>query len=885
MKTFLFTLCFLLVTLPCLSQEKLLDIETSVSFDNINIKEALLIIENETGVGFVFSNLSEIQKTVEGDFENETIRNILIQCFDNTNLKFQEIGDKITIYSSKKEPRNDSQKFSHTLSGYVYDKETGEVLIGSTIFDLYTLKGTTTNEYGFYSLSIPKGRNTIVTSYLAYAPEEITFDLQQNIKQDFYLTSKSVTLEEVSVVETIAQKNEISTIQMTPKKIARIPTLLGEPDLQQFLLSQPGVTSNGEGTSGFNVRGGKVDQNLILVDEASLYNTSHLFGFITVVNNSAVKDVKFYKAGIPAKFGGRSSSVVDIRLKEGNSRDFFASGSINPIASKIGLEFPIVQDKLNVFFHARRSFVDLLLPLFQSENDQQAIGFHDATFKINYKIGQNDKLFLTGFSGHDILKSKFVYSDDETENNSFVWGDQLASLRWNHTFSNKVFSNLSLITSNFNFDFESNNGSIFSGSKVPLSVRTGINGIEMKYDLSIFSSSSLFLFTGFGAKNNVFTRLHFDEERNANLAKPKDFGLEYYYYIDAKARLGEKLKIRSGLRFSGLWNYGPNFIYTYDPALPPSSDTVVDVQHIKANKTVASFNNLEPRLAVNYQLNEKNAVKLAYDRLVQYVHLMSNTVGVAPFDVWSPANNYLPPTITDQYTVGYANSTKGINISADIYYKQIKNLIEFRSNANLFLVKQKEAILVPASIDAYGIELSVDKSIGKLQGFLNYTYSRSLIETLSKWESLKINQGNAYPSNYDRPHIFNMTLSYPLSNRLTCNSKFTYQSGRPVTLPEGRVGNLFMYSARNSSRLPSYHRLDLSFILKPKKEKNKKIKGEWVFSILNVYARKNVFSYFVSRTYDTFSPTDENVENPSYQLRRMSILATAVPTFAYNFKF
>jgi hypothetical protein len=876
---------FILITILSISfstfSQKAIDIEKiSIQFKEVELKDALVALESKISFRIAFNSSSKGMKDIiTKNYEARTIEAILIDLLEGRDLKYKFVGKVITVYTPTNEAffeiKGINSNGNFNISGSISDSETGEALIGANIFDKASLKGTSTNGYGFYSLEVKGGLKTLVVSYSGFDSYEWTVVIDRDMIKDVSLLPNSFELETVVITseELQMKSSEISTIKFSQVQVASIPAILGEPDMQQAILSTAGVSSIGEGTTGFNVRGGKTDHNLILVDEAPLYNTAHLFGFISVINNEAVKDMKFYKAGIPAKYGGRTSSVIDIRLREGNNKVFAGSASLNPISSKIGLEIPIIKDKLNVYFSGRRSFLDLFMKIPDDPLEEgQVINFHDATLKINYNINRNNRVFLSGYSGEDFLDQQYE-SDGRSIKDGFGWGDRLATLRWNHIFSQKIFSNITLVTGNYTFDYGS---SYDDSSGEPTIGNSGVKTLEGKFDLSFFLSPKLDLHVGSGVKNNIFTPLHQRSAKFSHLPDPEDYGLEYFNYVDVDINPIEKLKIRAGLRFAGIWTYGPGFILKYDTILPPSELTVVDVERVAANQTIAHYNNPEPRLAISYQLNDKHTLKAAFDRMVQYVHLLSSSNAIVPFDSWSPSNYHLRPTISDQLTIGYAYNKEKWSLSIDAFDKQMKNFLEFKENAQLLLQQNVEVTLVPAELNSFGIEFTLGRIGDKFKWSTNYTFSRSFVKTFSQWKSILINNGDSFSSNYDRPHNLNLLITLSLSDRVKLNSKFMYQSGRPITLPEGRINNLIIYSDRNSYRLPPNHRLDVSFSIQ-ERISDRKIKGEWVFSILNLYANKNTYSYFISKDLDRI--------NAPYTLKKLSILGTMIPSFSYNIKF
>jgi len=881
------------VLLSCLSfhgyaQDRLSQIPLSISLEKVSLKEVIKEIEAKSRIGFVYSNYPELEQEISISAENESLESILRRCFQGTSLAFKEIGGKITIYRKQapreKDPKGGKGTTHFTLSGYVYDRSTGEALIGCSIYEKQTARGAISNEYGFFSLSLAQGNSRLVISYLGYEKKEISLELSRDQRMDVELIAGDFELEEIllEAQKVTSTDQDHSASQLNPQSIARLPSFLGEPDLQKNILSLSGVTSIAAGSSGFNVRGGRVDQNLVLVDEAPLYNSSHLLGLLSVVDNNAVKDVKFYRAGIPAKYGGRASSVLDIRLKEGNSRSFSGSAVINPFFAKINLEIPLVEDRFNLVLSARQSYASLINLFVKQEETKLIPGFRDASLKLNYRIGEKDKIYLSVYAGKDFIKAKELNNQNFIAVREAFWGNQLANLRWNHVFSNKLFSNLSLIGSNFNFEMKGINGN-FSRTSNPVLTTAAVRGQEIKYDLSYYPRSNFSVYVGLGAQNNRFSRLEEQEESDFDPPDPSDNALEYYAYIDTESSIGKALQLRAGLRYSGLWNYGPNFINLYEDGLPPSINTIIGTEIIESGKTLAHFHNPEPRVSLTYRLNEEWKLQLAYDYLLQYRHLLSNTIGVAPYDVWVPASNYLPPTKAHQFTLGAIRSWKAFRMSAELYLKQMKNLPEFRRNASLLFVGKEETALLPAELQAYGLELNLEKNQGDFQAFANYSWSRSWVRTISKWDNIQVNNGRQYPSNYDRPHNASLVLSYAISSSLSSSANFMLQSGRPLTIPEGRIGSLILYGDRNAERLPPNHRLDVSLSISPKPQANQKVKSSWVISVLNVYARRNILSYFIDQELKPPDQISETFFN--YRLKQLSLVPGIIPSFSYKLHF
>ncbi|NHM01256.1 TonB-dependent receptor [Flavobacterium difficile] len=768
-----------------------------------------------------------------------------------------------------------------TLSGVVKDKNSNETLIGVTIsFENEGITRTsTTNEYGFYSISLPKGDYIIQINSLSYTGLTETISLNSNQKKDFTLLEKSNEIEQV-IVNGNAKKLKIDKPEMSVNKLSiaqikAMPAILGEVDVIKSILTLPGVTNAGEGQSGFNVRGGAADQNLILLDEATIYNSSHLFGFFSVFNADAIKDLKLYKGGIPARFGGRVASVLDIYQKEGNSKKFGMTGGIGLISSRILAEGPIVKDKGSFLVAGRSSYAHLFLKLADNENSAY---FYDLNTKINYKLNENNNLFLSGYFGRDVfdINQQFVNT----------YGNSVLNVRWNHLFNDKLFSNASFIYSDYYYGLTLD----FIG----FNWESGIKNYNFKYDFKHYFSDNFKLFYGANAIYYDFNPGKIepiDSESGINekqLAKKHAF--EPAFYIDAEQKLTDKLSINYGLRYSMFYRLGAETVNIYANNQPVTYDadlgiyekaTPIDTKYYGKNQTIASFDNLEPRIAIAYTLNEKQSVKASYNRMSQYLHLISNTQSPTPLDVWTPSDDFLKPQILDQFAVGYFKNIKDGDYTLEVesFYKTVKNRLDYIDGADLIANEAIEQVLLPGKTRAYGLEVMVKKNVGNLSGWVSYTLSRSeqLTEGRTPIET-GINNGNWYKTGWDKTHNIYVTGMYKLNEKWSFGSIFTYQTGQPVTFPTAQYQyqgiNVPVYGNRNEDNLPAYHRIDVSATLNPTKNKDRKWQGEWVFSIYNLYGRRNAASINFRQNQDTGS--NEAV--------RLSIFGI-VPSVTYNFKF
>ncbi|MBD1261204.1 TonB-dependent receptor [Maribacter polysiphoniae] len=767
----------------------------------------------------------------------------------------------------------------YTLSGTVSEASSNETMIGVTIAIPELATGVTTNEYGFYSITLPEGEYNIQISYLGFQAQTQTISLTENSKLNFLMVEEAQQLEEVVVTDSSdkldIRKPQMSVNTMSVATIKKIPVILGEADVIKSILLLPGVTNAGEGSSGFNVRGGAVDQNLILLDEATIFNSSHLFGFFSVFNPDAIKDIKLYKGGIPARYGGRLSSVLDIFQKEGNSKELKINGGIGLVASRLLVEGPLKKDKAAFLIGGRSSYAHLFLPLFDIDNTAY---FYDLNTKINFKINGNNNIFLSGYFGRDV----FSISD------SFVntYGNAVGNFRWNHLFSNKLFSNLSLIYSDYYYGLKLD----FVG----FNWNSGIQNFNVKYDLKHYLNDNLQINYGL---NNIYYRFNPGkiEPSNATSGIVEDqliqkYANEFAAYIDIEHDITPNLSLGYGLRFSNFNRLGQEEVNVYENDNPvvynPSLQIYqeadpISVLNPKRSESLAKFNNFEPRISVSYIINDNSSVKGSYTRLAQYLHLISNTSSPTPLDVWTPSGSFIEPQLLDQYALGYFRNLKDgdYSVETEVFYKDIQNRIDYIDGANLIANDAIEQVILNGEARAYGLEFLFRKNTGKLQGWLAYTLSKSEQRTPGRTTTEPgINDGQWYNTPYDKTHDFSIYGNYDLNSKWSFNTNFVFQTGQPTNYPIGQYEyqglTVPYYGLRNQERLPSYHRLDLSASLTPRKNANRKVQGEWIFSLYNVYNRRNAASISFGRNEDT------NVN----EAVRTSIFGI-VPAVTYNFKF
>ncbi|HEY0046696.1 MAG TPA: TonB-dependent receptor [Flavobacterium sp.] len=765
-----------------------------------------------------------------------------------------------------------------TLSGTITDSSNNETLIGVNVYFPQLKTGTTSNEYGFYSITLPAGNYEYSVSYIGYATETNNINLSADTRRNVQLIQDGELLQEVIITDkniSNTRRPEMSVNKLSIAEIKRMPVVLGEVDVLKSILLLPGVTNAGEGASGFNVRGGGADQNLVLLDEATVYNSSHVFGFFSIFNPDAIKDLKLYKGGIPPRFGGRASSVLEIYQKDGNSKDFHMSGGIGLISSRLLAEGPIVKDKGSFLIGGRASYAHLFLKL--TDNDNAAY-FYDLNTKLSYKLDDKNSLYLSGYFGRDV----FDFSGNFTN----IYGNSTLNLRWNHLYSDKLFSNLSLIYSDYYYGLQLD----FIGFKYD----SGIKNYNIKYDFKNYVSNTLRLnygVSGIYYNFNPGTITPKGSDSGINFRQlDRKFAFEPSAYLEAEHQITVDFSVMYGLRYSMFYRLGTSDVNIYEDDLPLTFNqdfqiyeqaTPIGTKHYGSNEVIQSFDNLEPRLALSYSLDDNRSIKASYNRMVQYLQLISNTSSPTPLDVWTPSDNYIKPQIADQVAIGYfANfHDNDYTFEFESFYKTIRNRIDYIDGADLIANEALEQIILNGRMRSYGMEFLLRKNTGRFTGWLAYTLSRSEQQTPRRTpEEAGINNGQWYRSLHDKLHNLAITGSYNLNPKWNFAANFIVQSGAPVTYPNGQYVyqgiTIPSYGLRNDNKLPTYHHLDLAATYTPKPNKKKGWQGEWVFSIYNVYDRRNAASI-------SFRQKDDSVSNEAVKFSIFGI----VPAVSYNFKF
>jgi len=748
------------------------------------------------------------------------------------------------------------------LSGHITDAATGEDLPGATVLvDGSANLGTATNSYGFYSITLSGGIHSVRYQYVGYLSQVIEINLTENKKLDVELAGQTLELGNVVVTGERPDRNvssvEMGNVKMAPKEIEKIPVIFGEQDIVKTMQLTPGVKSAGEGNSGFYVRGGGIDQNLILLDEAPVYNASHLLGFFSIFNSEAIRDANLMKGSIPAEYGGRASSVFDIKMKEGNLKEYGVAGSIGLISSNLAVEGPIVKDKGSFIVSARRTYADVFLMFSKKEDLQDTkLYFYDLNLKANYKINDNNRIYLSGYFGRD----DFGFADEF----GFDWGNATGTLRWNHNFTGKLFSNTSFIVSNYSYD-------INILGDVDVTIGSQIDDMNLKQDFTWYASPRNTLkFGGNVIYHNIMPgEITVSENSGIN---PETIStrkaIEWAAYISNNQSISERLKLYYGLRLALFSNVGPGEFYEFD-----ENGELKNTTEIKDFEFVKTQGGLEPRLALNYMLDSKSSLKTSYNRIYQFLHLLSNSTTTTPTDLWLPSSNNVKPQIADQVSLGYFRNFKEneYESSVEVYYKDLKNQIDYKNGAELVFNSTVEAELVFGRGWAYGAEFMFKRNFGRLNGWVSYTLSR----TMRQFD--EINNGKTFPARQDRIHDLALVGIYNIAKKWSLSATWVYYTGNAVTFPSGKyeIDGLTVgyYTERNGYRMPPYHRLDLG--LTWERKKTEKFESAWNFSVYNAYAREN--AYFIQFR--------QNEENPAVTEAVQFAIFKAIPSVSYRFKF
>jgi hypothetical protein len=746
-----------------------------------------------------------------------------------------------------------------TLSGYLRDASSGEVLFFATVYPENLKTGVFTNEYGFFSIKLPEGKYNFVFSYVGYQTIRKEIILDKNLHENISLTPLETRIEEITIIghpgDNVVRQNEIGTVRLNVRELSTIPVLFGEQDILKSIQLMPGVSPVGEGNSGFYVRGGNPDQNLVLLDDAPVFNPSHLLGFFSVFNSDAIRDVKLYKGGVPARYGGRASSVMDIRMKEGNMKGYNVSGGIGLISSRLMAEGPILKDISSFMISGRRTYADLFLPLSRDEKiKDNKLYFYDLNLKTNLIINKNNRIFLSGYFGRDVLQAN---------NFGFNWGNKAGSLRWNHQFSPSLFANTTLVINDYNYRTEGDIDGKFS-------LEAGTSDLSIKQDYSLSLYNRLSCLFGFNSVIHHFKpgEVISDSKNFFNFKISEKDGWENAVYLFFEHQMSEKVNIGYGARMSAFSRIGAGTENTYD-----ANGITVKTETFPSGKLYRNYFGFEPRFNLTWLLSDFASIKTGYNRMSQYIHLLSNSSAGTPVDYWLPSSNNIKPQFVSQISAGYFRqfNSGGIDFSVEGYYKDMKNQIDYKNNADVFLNENAEAELLFGKGRSYGLEFLCKKEAGKFTGWISYTLSR----TEKQFDG--INDGSWYPARQDRSHDLSIVANLTASKRLSLSATWIYYTGNAITFPSGKYlidGNIVnYYTSRNGYRMPSYHRLDLGGTLLLRDSRNSR--SELNFGLFNAYGRKNAYS-ILFRTKEGDPSKTEAVK---------LYLFSVIPSITWNFRF
>jgi len=849
------------------------EVKISLQLSNASLKETLQKIEALTPFKFL-AKAEDIEKEQDITLavKDQSVTRVLQLVFKGRNIQYKQVG--VNIILRKNATRKTGTNFTtavqlkatakFTISGTIRSARTGETILGATIRIDNPPAGTVSNEYGFYSLPLPAGGPyRIDISAVGFKAQKLDLTLTEDKVEDIKMEEEVKDLQEVTITASPSARS-LKSPQMGLEKLSiretkNIPVLLGERDILKTIQLLPGIKSAGDGNSGFYVRGGAADQNLILLDEAPVYNASHLLGFFSTFNSDAIKNISVYKGGMPAQYGGRLSSVLDVRMNDGNNKDYSVNGGIGLISSRLSVEGPIQRDKSSFLVSGRRTYADVFLKLSPDSNiNRSSLYFYDLNAKANYILGDKDRLYLSGYFGRDVLNQSNVAGIN--------WGNTTATLRWNHLFNRRLFSNTSLIYSNYDYKININqdgrNFNIFSQ----------IRDWNVKEELEWYAGTKNTLNLGFNA---IFHTIRPGEitaggkDAGINpMALQRRYSLENAVYASDTWKPTDRFGLSFGLRVSAFSVLGKGDYYHFD-----ANGNVTDTMHYGSGQVVITYVNPEPRLAASYQLNNSSAIKASYVRNTQNLHLISNTTTSSPTDKWVANTNVIKPEISDQWAVGYYRNLAGdsYELTVETYYKDMQNQIDYRNGADIFTNRPIETQLLYGKGRAYGIEWLLKKKTGRLTGWIGYTLSKT------ERKINGINNDQWYNARQDRTHDIAIVGMYELNKKWTLSATWVFYTGDAVTFPNGKYtidGNVyFYYTNRNAYRMPNYHRLDLGATCQLKK--NRKFSSDLTFSLYNAYGRQNAYQIDFR----------QGKNNPNITEAVQTALFTYVPSITYNFKF
>lgn len=769
---------------------------------------------------------------------------------------------------------NDRNKSGNVLlTGYITTADTKEPVPGVTLFVQKLSTGTISNEFGYYSLSLPRGQHMLQFSSIGMKEKVIHVNLFGPGEMPVEMSASITPLKEVVVTaekSMTLQRFEVGVEKININSFKLLPTSLGESDILQSVLLIPGVQSVGEGAAGFNVRGGSADQNLILLNGSPVYNSSHLFGFFSAINADIIKDVTLYKGGIPSRFGGRISSVLDITTKDGSRNKFGGSAGVSPITTHLMVEGPIIKDALTYLIAARTTYSNWIFGLVQNESIQNSRAFfYDFNGKLTYDLNKNNKLDFSAYVSHD----SFRFNSDTV----YAYDNSIYSLKWRHFFNSRFFSMMSINNSSYHYDI--------SSTRIPSEAFVHshrINSTGFKADFNWFPESHE-VNLGVDLTRYAVSPGQYFPAHDSSLVIPrtieKEQAWEGAFYIDDKFTLSNFLSFQVGMRFSTFYALGPQTVMAYDPRFSKSESTITDTLYFKTGSIMEKYAGPEFRVALNLRITGKTSLKINYNRTRQYLHLLSNSTSISPTDSWKLSDYHIKPQIGDQVGAGFYRVmfNSSFELSAEIYYKRIRNMVDFKGGTNLIMNDDIEKDMVDVQGRAYGLELGLKKTNGKLRYSIGYTYSRTLIKSTGSFSEEVINGGDWFPANVDKPNDLVISLNYLVSRRFSLSTNYLWSTGRPITFPVATYimydNELVHYSDRNMYRIPDYSRLDLSFKIYGNLKTRKIAHPCWTFSVYNLLGRENVYSVYFKK------------EGELMKGYKLSVFGSAIPTITFSFDF
>ena len=893
------TFLFVLISSPLLAQESI-EVVLNDNFQNQPLKDFLTTLKDKYGLKVFYKDVWVEPYTITKTFENTPLSQALNIVFFEHDLSYEIFqGNMIVIFRREMDtrskydpssqilvignPMNTGRYKDAELNGRVLDGKTGEPLAGAVVFNVELQKGATTDGEGEFRLILPTGEHRLNLSFIGFESTSMTIRLIEDGTADFQLFEETHNIDEVTIIgeETDLPKAQMSVVQMSSKELKQLPALMGEVDVLKGLSMLAGVQTVGELSSGFNVRGGNTDQNLILVNGSPVFNSAHLFGFLSLINPDVVEDVRLFKGGMPVKYGERIASVMEVEFKEGNTETIRAYGGIGIINSRLTFDGPLTKNRKVTFIAGgRSSYTNWILKEIPDLNLSRSVTrFYDVSGKLTWKFNQHNKLGIMGYTSND----EFSTSSQSVTR----YGNMLANLKLNTRFTESLYGELEVSHSEYKYrltDYANDYPPEAYYLDNMLQYTSGAYHFDWHPDPRHNTEA------GFKLVLNEISPGEISPVESSTVIEHRKLNnentMEWAAYIGDEFEILPQFSIVAGLRYTHFDNIGTPVVYIYDPDQPMTPGSVVDSLRFSSNEVSASYRGFEPRFSLNFDLDMNTSMKLSYQRTRQNIFQLSNNAVISPAETWKAADYHLKPLISDQVAVGVENKSwfRNMDLSAEIYFKNLKNLIEYKNGAQLIMNDYVETALIPTNGYSYGIELSAKKNAGRLTGYASYVYSRTLRRNESEFEKENLWNGKFYPSIYDKPHDFSLTATYNISRRWRFSGNFVFISGRPTTLPEIKYKfageNLVYYSDRNKYRMPPYNRLDLSITFDENLRKKRMWKGSWTLSVYNVYGRNNPYSVY----YKKALPGEGN-DFRSYSLYKLSVIGIPVPSLTYNFRF